>query len=98
MNERDEQVWPAAMAQLSNVMQYNPGSPEPLDMTPLPLPTGREDHFELLRLASFRNLVLERQWAQLDLLGGGGYPDLVEVLEYLIEALEEELNRSNGAS
>ena len=66
-----------SLPQLQNAMRFNPGSPEPLNMEPLPLPTGPQDHFRLLALESFRNLVLERRWAQDDMLAPDGYPNLV---------------------
>ena len=90
----------ANLTQLSNVMQRVPGLRDPLDITPVPLPTGRQDHFELLRLTEFRTVVLERRWAQEDLLHPvEGYPNLRSALLRLIESLEQEIEepRVNSA-
>ena len=80
-------------------MQFNPGSPEPLSLAPVPLPMGGQDHFELLRTSDFRNLVLDRRWAQEDVLSlEGGYPNLQEALLRLIESLEHVIEGPRGAS
>ena len=79
-------------------MQRVPGLPDPLEVTPVPLPTGKQDHFNLLRQTQFRSVVLERRWAQEDLLAADGYPNLRGALLRLIDSLEQEIDMSRAAS
>jgi hypothetical protein len=88
-----------SMAQLYNVSDGTPGLGSRAPVAQTPLPMGAQDHFELLRRTEFRSIVLERRWAQEDVLDQTqGYPYVRAALIRLIESLEQEIEESRGAS
>lgn len=78
----------ADIAQFANKASLIPGSSEPYQGAPIPLPAERTDHRLLIQTREFRNALVQKLWIEDDILYQ--YGNLDPLLLRIIQALELE--------